>query len=507
MNDLCKVLIVDDEYIMRQGFKHMIDWEPEGYELVGEASDGLDGLKKIEELRPHIVFTDIVMSKMDGVEFVQIIQKKYPEICIVVLSSYDNFEYVKSTLLSGAIDYILKPTLNPDELRRVLRKATMTLPLFCKKETGNTAKTGTDIATFLATPLDTEEPKQGFPYENGCFFGVWYSLQEDRSVLEEICLKELQMKEGVEIIPLFSEKRIQYFVSYESEKKQQMMEHFQKAAENLRLYREEIYCVAGHEFKDYTSMKKEYFSSLETAFADHFYHHSENFLDLNQGEIVVGKRVAFDFYEYSRLLNSGNYFEAAALLRDYVGSAVENFVDEEWLKNLTSNMFFNMVTSMAYDTGKFEEMRRRMMSAYYVEDFRTEFEVIMEELLVFWNDTNKPENSKIRPILEYIDKHYDEELSLNDLAEYFGFNYNYLSSYFSSIMKEGYSSYLNQVRIKKACLFLEQGELPISEVGVRTGYLEHSYFCRVFKKKVGCTPREYRKKYLGKGNHENKEAL
>ena len=51
-------------------------------------------------------------------------------------------------------------------------------------------------------------------------------------------------------------------------------------------------------------------------------------------------------------------------------------------------------------------------------------------------------------------------------------------------------------------MFLEQGELPISEVGVQTGYLEHSYFCRVFKKKVGCTPREYRKKYLGRVNHE-----
>ena len=66
---MVKVLIVDDEYIMRQGLKYMIDWEKEGFEIVGEASNGLEALSLIQKENPHIVICDIVMPMMDGVDF------------------------------------------------------------------------------------------------------------------------------------------------------------------------------------------------------------------------------------------------------------------------------------------------------------------------------------------------------------------------------------------------------------------------------------------------------
>ena len=105
----CKVLIIDDEYIMRQGIRHMIEWEKEGYVLVGEAADGEEGLALIEEYQPDIVLADIVMPVLDGMEFSMILKKRFPKIRLIILSSYDNFEYVKKTLLNGACDYILKP--------------------------------------------------------------------------------------------------------------------------------------------------------------------------------------------------------------------------------------------------------------------------------------------------------------------------------------------------------------------------------------------------------------
>ena len=66
---MVKVLIVDDEYIMRQGLKYMIDWEKEGFEIVGEAANGLEALSLIQKENPHIVICDIVMPMMDGVDF------------------------------------------------------------------------------------------------------------------------------------------------------------------------------------------------------------------------------------------------------------------------------------------------------------------------------------------------------------------------------------------------------------------------------------------------------
>lgn len=128
MGKYCRVLIVEDEFIMRQGIKHMINWESEGFTIVGEATNGKEALDLIEEVRPNIIISDIVMPILDGVDFSKLVQKKYPEVQIVILSSYDKFEYVKDTLLSGAVDYILKPTLTPANLIKTLKKAVNRIP-------------------------------------------------------------------------------------------------------------------------------------------------------------------------------------------------------------------------------------------------------------------------------------------------------------------------------------------------------------------------------------------
>lgn len=73
--DYCKVLIVEDEFIMRQGIKHMIEWEKEGFAIVGEATNGEEALKLIDNLKPNIVISDIVMPILNGVDFSRIVQK------------------------------------------------------------------------------------------------------------------------------------------------------------------------------------------------------------------------------------------------------------------------------------------------------------------------------------------------------------------------------------------------------------------------------------------------
>lgn len=101
MAEYCKVVIIDDEFIMRQGMKHMLDWEKEGFQIVGEASNGQEGLEVIEKTKPNIVLTDIVMPVLDGIEFSEILNKRFPEMQLVILSSYDKFEYVKATFQMG----------------------------------------------------------------------------------------------------------------------------------------------------------------------------------------------------------------------------------------------------------------------------------------------------------------------------------------------------------------------------------------------------------------------
>ena len=86
---MIKVLIVDDEYIMRQGLKYMIDWEQEGFEIVGEATNGAEALQCIESLAPQIIICDIVMPQLDGVDFSEAVHRMYPRIQTIILSGYD----------------------------------------------------------------------------------------------------------------------------------------------------------------------------------------------------------------------------------------------------------------------------------------------------------------------------------------------------------------------------------------------------------------------------------
>jgi|GEM_PF-544745 len=122
---MTRLLIVDDESLLRQGFMHMTDWETQGFQIVGEASNGKEALEIIAQKSPDIVVTDIKMPLMDGVELTKIIKEDYPGIQVVILSSYNDFEYVREMLRLGAFDYILKPKMNFTELLTVLQKASL----------------------------------------------------------------------------------------------------------------------------------------------------------------------------------------------------------------------------------------------------------------------------------------------------------------------------------------------------------------------------------------------
>ncbi|MEG1943848.1 MAG: response regulator [Oscillospiraceae bacterium] len=103
-----KVLIVEDEAKIRKGFIKSIDWEALGCTVCAEAENGCDGLQKIRTLRPEIVFTDILMPVMDGLEMLAIAKKEY-NFEAVVLSGYGEFAYAQRAITIGVSDYILKP--------------------------------------------------------------------------------------------------------------------------------------------------------------------------------------------------------------------------------------------------------------------------------------------------------------------------------------------------------------------------------------------------------------
>ncbi len=115
-----KVMIVDDEFLVRLGIKSLLHWEDYGYEIVGEAESGQEALEKIEKIHPQIILTDLRMSPGDGFLLIEQCRQKYPEMKFVVLSNYNDFENVRRAMKMGASDYVFKLTLKAQELLQVL---------------------------------------------------------------------------------------------------------------------------------------------------------------------------------------------------------------------------------------------------------------------------------------------------------------------------------------------------------------------------------------------------
>jgi two-component system, response regulator YesN len=117
-----RVVIVDNSYNARRDIDSKIKWVENDFQLVGEANNGEEALSLLPYVSPHVVFTEIRMPKMDGITFIETAKKRWPNIKYVIVSNYDNFDYLRQAMKVGAYDYILKPA-KPEEINQVLLRA------------------------------------------------------------------------------------------------------------------------------------------------------------------------------------------------------------------------------------------------------------------------------------------------------------------------------------------------------------------------------------------------
>ena len=118
---MIKVFLVEDEIVVREGIKNNIEWEKEGFAFVGEASDGELALPMIQELKPDIIITDIKMPFMDGLELSRLVKKEQPNVKIMILSGYNEFDYAKQAINIGITEYLLKP-ISPAKLLQAVKE-------------------------------------------------------------------------------------------------------------------------------------------------------------------------------------------------------------------------------------------------------------------------------------------------------------------------------------------------------------------------------------------------
>ncbi len=118
---MLKVLIVEDEPLVRQGIVLTVDWAALDCLLVGEAVNGEEGLEMARRFQPHIIVTDVKMPKMDGIEMLKALREEGLRSHVIILTAYSDFEYVQSALRLGAADYLLKP-FHDGELESIITR-------------------------------------------------------------------------------------------------------------------------------------------------------------------------------------------------------------------------------------------------------------------------------------------------------------------------------------------------------------------------------------------------
>lgn len=507
----CRVLIVEDEFIMRQGMKHMLEWESEGFTIVGEATNGQEALEKIDVLKPNIIISDIVMPILDGVDFSRIVQKKYPEIQIVILSSYDKFEYVKDTLLSGAVDYILKPTLNPTQLLLTLKKAVDRIPGLELIKDEDVSYNNLLERYILGFDSKLDSTKFSKIFTNTCFRILGINLKQvtgkNKENIKEIKLKIEEfftINKNYIYSKLFINNEILcYIINYKISDDKDIVNNIESFIKKSLYINENIFFVITKKFNSINAIKEVYKENFVCHLSNKFYYKNIMLLDTEHIDFT-NKIEKFDFDMYSNAIKVKDYNLAINMVSEYTKYAISLKMDEYKLKNLIKNLLYNTIIGLESYYAEGDELRQayfiRIDNCSYSEDFNKEIQEMAIELRNITSEEVNGEDNNIKNILDYINKNYNEYLDLSDISRVFNFNYYYLSSYFNNHCKEGFSEYLNRIRVEKACELLSEKNFYVSEISSMVGYSDHSYFCRVFKKIKGYTPSNYRRLKLFKGD-------
>lgn len=504
---MINVLIVDDEYIMRQGLRYMIPWEEEGFCIVGEATNGQEALAQIETLHPQIVLCDVVMPLMDGIDFVTLVHKLYPAIEILVLSGYDKFDYVRRTLLNGASDYILKPTLNPQVLRQSLQNALQRLPEAVLEQHTDTAALDCGrmleqyiLGLDLPRSLDTLRDRLAAP----CFhlYAVDIALENAaRKPLHDILLQKILRETAA-----FSQAQTLVFTLQESiacvlfchAHRDLAVESFaQELSAQLSRLSDQVFALFSAPFRELDQIRPLYQQEMAPYFGLKFYYFHLSLL--RTADIVPGclaKPSQFQIFKITTCIENRQFEQAVELLYQSNRTALQELASIQDLKSLTKNAVYHFLDVLDLEEAEQDHYRSELFQAIdgarCLEAYLEGLEQV-RALLIRLSAGAAPSDQRMEEIVAFIRAHYKEELHLEDIATRFSFNYSYLSAFFNSQMRESFNDYLNRIRIEKACELLHQQNKSIAEISKEVGYSEHSYFCRVFRKVTGKTPSSWRR--------------
>ncbi|NLW02840.1 MAG: response regulator [Clostridiaceae bacterium] len=518
-----RVLVVDDEFLVRLGLRTTMDWEAHGYEIVGEASNGREALEMFDEADPDILLTDIKMPVMDGFKLIEEARKRKKNLQVVILSHYDEFTYVQKALEFGAVQYILKSEMNEQKLIDLLQK----LSLKDKSQPVEEPDIKAESENYLKDLLFGKAPDDDFTAEDGAappaglFSGSAYIAIRgfcETSMLHEDSRKMLSKTVKTIVDKAFSDastvmffyKDQLYFTSIVNAKDgsiitglQDAVKAMQQLIRNIRQYFEVVVQVG-------LSMlgKPERFPAMI-------------------GEAELARKVCFFSMQPVEVF----YPEMARGKEKHIRisrSKLSSFIDEKdkaGLKEYILGIFNELKSEKSYGTFKnavidllsvartiCEEQKIDQTSSLSPAKFSHEnclvmpfidnAETYMQELYAAIADAainhESGYSALVQNTIAYIRSNYSKNISLSDAAEAAEVSSSYLSLIFKQETGVNFSNYLTDYRMEMAKKMLVNTNKKIYEIAEDIGFSSPYYFSKVFKEYTGLTCKEYKDKNAGR---------
>ncbi|MFC5701029.1 helix-turn-helix domain-containing protein [Cohnella faecalis] len=524
-----KALIIDDELPARRAIRALGEWDKHGIELAGEADNGITGLQMLDEHSPDLVFVDMKMPLLGGQAFLEQAKRKHPNACYVVISGFDDFDYARSAIQAGSIDYLLKP-IRKAELSDVIDRA---IALIDKLRDKDRKERKSDIYRNLSVPLVKEKIYSSIIDRNGRF----HHISELQAVLDTdsatpcrvAVFKLLNVAEAVRL-KFAGDSHAFYFAVTNAI--DELLGRWGKAFsfKNSR-GDQEIVAVIGSAMED--KDRDETISVLADSLArlfrvsviaeiglpvgmdelDESYAEatdkllSRNMLDLQSvratGEPSSDRPSVMDKSAlFEQAIESGSYRQAGQLLRGWMEEteAAGTFTlramlaAENELRLLAESLLTAFLPNVQESIATLEEFDRKIRDrAFVFKDFKDTTLAYFETLFESLAGAGKAgELSAADKVKEYIDLHYFEDMPVSFFAGRFHTSKEHLTRIFKQKYGFGIHEYMLQVRMAKAKEWLADKTVKIQTVSEKVGYRDQNYFSKAFKKFTGQSPQEYR---------------
>lgn len=516
-----KAIIVDDEKHVREGLRLLGDWDKHGINMIFEAEDGEEAIKLIIEHCPEIIFTDMRMPKKDGVSLLKWIHASDILSITIVISGYEDYEYMRNAIQYKSFDYILKP-IDPDVLNSTIEKA---VKEWRDRDLSRKLRLEENQVMSEAKPLYWDHFFSRLLSKETC------SQKEINKVVKEfdIDLTSVQIQTAIitikPLIKRLSEDVEVTFCTFinicnnllKKDNTGVCFRNIHTDSELVLLLWKDIdrslltekICAKIYQFysvniKISLGNKSRYLVTAYNSCKEVYLKHN-----LMERKKIITENDKSDcqiihLFDYSQQLlwaiKSGSIDQIEPMLTQIFNQIessncltyeqINNWESEfqqlrkNWLKEYNIDYRESLYLGQDYWSKEgffsFEKFK---------EEKRKEFYQLIKTLS---RARYQKEKNNIQNIEEYIRTNYQEDINLQEIAERFFLSKEYISRKFKQEFGETITDYLTKIKVEKAKELLVNEHLKIYEVAYYVGYQNEKYFSKVFKKIVGVTPNEYR---------------